>query len=170
MDLDQQEFNNNSMKQTKTELENWYQNTDPWNYEKTTDDIIRKEKILSLLSTYTTALDIGCGEGFITKDIKSKEIFGIELSDNASLRLPSNVTRLLEPNDKYDLVMSTGTLYQQYDYVLITNWIKNHSSRHILVGGIKDWIIWDDFGKIINEVEFKYRQYTQILRLYEVTA
>ena len=66
MGLDQQVY---SMKQTKTELENWYQNTDPWNYEKTTDDIIRKEKILSLLSTYTTALDIGCGEGFITKDI-----------------------------------------------------------------------------------------------------
>ena len=42
MGLDQQVY---SMKQTKTELENWYQNTDPWNYEKTTDDIIRKEKI-----------------------------------------------------------------------------------------------------------------------------
>jgi hypothetical protein len=120
------------------------------------------------LSTYTTALDIGCGEGFITKDIKSKEIFGIELSDNASLRLPLNVTRLLEPNDKYDLVMSTGTLYQQYDHKLISEWIMKSSKNHILVGGIKDWMIWSDFGKIINELEFKYREYTQIIRLYEV--
>jgi len=42
------------------------------------------------------------------------------------------------------------------------------SKNHILVGGIKDWMIWSDFGKIINELEFKYREYTQIIRLYEV--
>jgi SAM-dependent methyltransferase len=158
------------MKQTKEELEEWYQTSDPWSYEITPDDKVRKEIILSLLDNYETALDIGCGEGFITKDIPSKNIYGLDISDNAALRFPNNVKRILLPENKYDLVMSTGTLYQQYDYELITNWIKNHSSRHILVGGIKDWIIWDDFGKIINEVEFKYRQYTQILRLYEVTT
>lgn len=158
------------MKQTKEELEDWYKTSDPWSYEITHDDKVRKEFILSLLDNYDNALDIGCGEGFITKDIPSKNIYGLDISDNATLRLPDNVKRVLIPEKKYDLVMSTGTLYQQYDYQLITNWIKNHSNRHILVGGIKEWIIWSDFGKIINEVEFKYRQYTQILRLYEVTA
>ena len=156
--------------QSKEELENWYLREDPWNYKTTKDDYFRKEKILSLLKKYDKALDIGCGEGFITKDLPANEIFGIELSDNASLRLPSNVNRLQTPDGKYDLVMTTGTLYQQYNHQQITNWIKQSASHHILVGGIKDWMIWSDFGKIINEIEFQYREYTQIIRLYEITA
>ena len=55
--------------QTKQELEDWYKKNDPWSYKTTNDDIIRKEKILSLLENYNTALDIGCGEGFITTDL-----------------------------------------------------------------------------------------------------
>jgi hypothetical protein len=156
--------------QSKEELENWYLREDPWNYKTTEDDYFRKEKILSLLKKYDKALDIGCGEGFITKDLPANQIFGIELSDNASLRLPSNVTRLIKPVDKYDLVMTTGTLYQQYNHQQITNWIKQSASHHILVGGIKDWMIWSEFGEIINEIEFQYREYTQIIRLYEITA
>ena len=156
--------------QSKEELENWYLREDPWNYKTTEDDYFRKEKILSLLKKYDKALDIGCGEGFITKDLPANEIFGIELSDNASLRLPSNITRLIQPVDTYDLVMTTGTLYQQYNHHQITNWIKQSASHHILVGGIKDWMMWSDFGKIINEIEFQYREYTQIIRLYEITA
>ena len=156
--------------QSKEELENWYLREDPWKYKTTEDDYIRKEKILSLLKKYDKALDIGCGEGFITKDLPANEIFGIELSDNASLRLPSNVNRLQTPDGKYDLVITTGTLYQQYNHQQITEWIKECTSYHILVGGIKDWMIWSDFGKIINEIEFKYREYTQVIRLYEITA
>jgi hypothetical protein len=156
--------------QSKEELENWYLREDPWNYKTTKDDYFRKEKILSLLKKYDKALDIGCGEGFITKDLPANEIFGIELSDNASLRLPSNITRLIQPVDTYDLVMTTGTLYQQYNHQQITNWIKQSASHHILVGGIKDWMIWSEFGEIINEIEFQYREYTQIIRLYEITA
>ena len=156
--------------QSKEELENWYLREDPWNYKTTEDDYFRKEKILSLLKKYDKALDIGCGEGFITKDLPANEIFGIELSDNASLRLPSNITRLIQPVDTYDLVMTTGTLYQQYNHQQITNWIKQSASHHILVGGIKDWMIWSEFGEIINEIEFQYREYTQIIRLYEITT
>jgi hypothetical protein len=156
--------------QSKQELENWYIQEDPWKYKTTEDDYIRKEKIISLLKNYNKALDIGCGEGFITKDLPAKEIFGIELSDNASLRLPPNVNRLQTPDGKYDLVITTGTLYQQYNHQQITEWIKECASYHILVGGIKDWMIWSDFGKIINEIEFKYREYTQVIRLYEITA
>lgn len=158
------------MIQTKEELENWYKKNDPWLYKTTQDDIIRKEKIISLLDTYETALDIGCGEGFITTDLPSKKIYGIELSDNASSRLPSNITRILKPEGKYDLVMTTGTLYKQYDNRQIRDWIFESSKKHVLVGGIKDWMIWSDFGNVIKEIEFKYRQYTQIIRLYEVTT
>jgi hypothetical protein len=156
------------MMQTKQELENWYNKPDPWFYQTTLDDKNRKDLILSLLDTYDTALDIGCGEGYITKDIKAKKIYGIELSDNASSRLPNNVNRLLKPNGKYDLVMTTGTLYSQYNHTQIKNWVHESARNHILVGGIKDWMIWSDFGKIIKEIEFDYREYKQIIRLYEI--
>jgi tRNA G46 methylase TrmB len=156
--------------QTKQELEDWYSVEDPWQYKTTADDLYRKDKILSILGNYKTALDIGCGEGFVTSDLPATKIFGIELSDNASLRLPKNVNRLNEPDGKYELVMTTGTLYQQYNHQQITQWIKESSSYHILVGGIKDWMIWSDFGKVIKEIEFQYREYTQIVRLYEVIA
>ena len=158
------------MKQTKQDLEDWYKISDPWSYESTHDDIVRKDRILSILDSYDNALDIGCGEGFVTKDIPAKNIFGLDISDNAALRLPPNVKRVIVPEMKYDLVMSTGTLYKQYDHETISKWIKEHSNRHVLVGGIKDWIIWSDFGNIVNEIEFKYRQYTHIIRLYEVVA
>ena len=156
--------------QTKQELEDWYKKNDPWSYKTTNDDIIRKEKILSLLENYNTALDIGCGEGFITTDLPANKIYGIELSDNASLRLPNNIIRLMKPEEKYDLVMTTGTLYSQYNNEQIRNWIFESSKKHILVGGIKDWMLWSDYGKIIKEIEFKYKEYTQIIRLYEVTT
>jgi hypothetical protein len=156
------------MMQTKQELENWYNKPDPWFYQTTLDDKNRKDLILSLLDTYDTALDIGCGEGYITKDIKAKKIYGIELSDNASSRLPNNVNRLLKPDGKYDLVMTTGTLYSQYNHTQIKNWVHESARNHILVGGIKDWMIWSDFGKIIKEIEFDYREYKQIIRLYEI--
>jgi tRNA G46 methylase TrmB len=154
--------------QSKEELENWYLTEDPWGYKINLDDLHRKNKILSILGNYKTALDIGCGEGFVTSDLPATKIFGIELSDNASLRLPKNVNRLNEPSGKYELVITTGTLYQQYNHQQITQWIKESASHHILVGGIKDWIIWSDFGKIIKEIEFQYREYTQIVRLYEI--
>jgi hypothetical protein len=154
--------------QTKEELENWYSTEDPWEYKNTKSDIERKSKILSLLDNYDRALDIGCGEGFITSDLPAKSIYGIELSDNASFRLNEKINRIHEPSGKYDLVMTTGTLYQQYNHPQITQWIEESASYHILVGGIKDWIIWSDFGKVVKEIEFQYREYTQIVRLYEI--
>jgi hypothetical protein len=46
-------------------------------------------------------------------------ISGIELSETAKLRFPANVVPVKEPIGKYDLVVSTGTLYQQYDHEAI---------------------------------------------------
>lgn len=157
--------------QTKEELEHWYAVPDPWLYKQTVDDEIRKNLILDFVPLkYQRALDIGCGEGFVTCDLPAIEIHGIEISDNAARRLPWNVKRVHSPEGLYDLVMTTGTLYQQYNHQQITEWIRQSSSHHILVGGIKDWMIWSDFGKVIKEIEFQYREYTQIVRLYEVTA
>jgi trans-aconitate methyltransferase len=157
--------------QSKEELENWYRSPDPWAYETTQDDLDRKEKIINMLPIrYQRVIDIGCGEGFVTRDLPGIEIHGIEISDLAASRLPWNVKRVFQPEGLYDLVMTTGTLYAQYNHEQIVNWIKNCSCRHILIAGIKDWLIPYSFGNIINKTEFSYRQYTQSVILYEVSA
>jgi 16S rRNA A1518/A1519 N6-dimethyltransferase RsmA/KsgA/DIM1 with predicted DNA glycosylase/AP lyase activity len=156
--------------QTKEELENWYAIPDPWMYLQTEDDIKRKSIILDLLNKYKRALDIGCGEGFITTDLPAIDIHGIEISDNAAHRLPWNVKRVHQPEGVYDLVMTTGTLYQQYDHVQIAEWIRRAAYRHVLIAGIKDWLVPYNFGTPIASKEFKYREYTQSVILYEVSA
>lgn len=155
--------------QSKEELENWYRFPDPWAYETTQDDLDRKQKIIDILPfEYLRAIDIGCGEGFVTRDLPAIEIHGIEISDLAAGRLPWNVKRVTEPEGLYDLVMTTGTLYAQYNHEQIVNWIKKCSCRHILIAGIKDWLMPYSFGNVIERIEFPYREFTQSVVLYEV--
>ena len=141
--------------QTKEELEHWYAVADPWLYKLTPDDEIRKNLILDFLPlNYQRALDVGCGEGFVTTDLPAIEIHGIEISDNAARRLPWNVKRVHSPEGLYDLVMTTGTLYQQYDHAQIYNWIKQSACRHILVAGNNEHLI--DYEKFPLEVNFNF--------------
>jgi hypothetical protein len=156
--------------QSKEELENWYKNVDPWGYTINEEDHFRKKMILDLLAEYSylSALDVGCGEGFITKDLPAKNIYGYDVSDTAMSRLPDNIIPYADPYLKYDLVVTTGTLYNQYDHEGIVSIIKNTADRHILVAGIKDWLIEYNFGNIIKKTEFQYRGYIQLLKLYEL--
>lgn len=157
--------------QTKEELERWYVNPDPWAYETTKDDQRRKEQILDLLPThYSRAIDIGCGEGFITKDLPAVDIHGIELSDLAASRFPWNVKRVHHPEGLYDLVTTMGTLYSQYNHEQIAHQIRTCACRHILIAGISDWLLPYEFGKVIETTTFNYRQYVQRVTLYEVSA
>lgn len=161
--------------QSKADLENWYQNPDPWAYKTTPADLKRKAEIIMALNSvnefqeYERAIDIGCGEGFVTESLPAKVIHGIEISDLAASRFSPKVVRVHAPQDKYDLVMTTGTLYQQYDHSQFKDWMQACASKHIVVAGIKDWLIHYDFGKVIFEKEFSYREYTQRLVIYEVS-
>lgn len=160
--------------QSKEELDSWYDNVDPWQYETHPDDIYRKNFYLTVLSDLSSdkwkrALDIGAGEGFITRDLPADEIHAIELSDQAASRLPKNITRVNEPNGKYDLVISTGTLYSQYNHVEIYNIIKNCSCETVLIGGIVDWLIPYSFGTFIKSFKFPYREYLACLNVYEIS-
>lgn len=155
--------------QTKEELELWYKDKDPWGYETNPDDKIRRRNILSMMFYYERALDIGAGEGFVTTKIPADEIHGIEISDAAAERFPQNVKRVYEPEGKYDLVMTTGTLYEQYDHKQIVDWIHQSASRHVLISGIKDWLLPYTFGKVLMHKEFPYREYTQSLTLYAIS-
>lgn len=156
--------------QSKEELEEWYKDKDPWGYEVHPDDIKRKESILAILGNnkYERVLDICCGEGWITKNLPGTTIEGIEISDEAAKRFPSNVKRVFEPTGKYDLVVCTGALYEQYDYKKINSWILEAANKHILIAGIKEWLIDTGYGTLLSEISSPYRNLTQTIRLYEI--
>lgn len=156
--------------QSKDELEKWYSQSDRWGYFNEPDDDIRLKNILMMLGYYDKAIDIGCGEGFVTRHLPAKEIYGLDISQNAMSRLPDNVIPITKPEGKYDLVVSTGTLYEQYDHQQIASWIAEAACRHVLIGGIESWLKPYTFGTVIKEVKFKYREYTQKITLYEVAA
>ncbi len=157
--------------QSKQELEHWYQQEDPWDYTITEDDIYRKKFYLTVLEelggSYKRALDIGAGEGFITKDLPAKEIHAVELSDNAAARLPKNVKRVSGPIGQYDLVLVTGLLYQQYDHFAIAKMATEASSNHVCIGGIVDWLLPYTFGDVIRSFEFPYREYLSKFVVYK---
>jgi hypothetical protein len=160
--------------QTKEQIEDWYKIPDRWQYFQSADDDIRRHIFLNMLpETYTNALDIGAGECFITQKLPAQNIYGIEWSDNAASRFPPNVTRIHQPScdTNYDLVVTTGTLYPQYDHKQIYGWILEAASYHILVAGIKDWLMdypFERFCKVIDRKEFPYLNFTQQVTLYQI--
>lgn len=156
--------------QSKDDLEEFYSKSDPWGYETTADDFIRKQKILDALSfhaPFKRALDIGCGEGFITQDLPAKEIHGIELSDKAAKRLPKTIKRVKEPQGEYDLILATGILYAQYDYAKFINWINDHAKGIVLTCNIESWEVGKVDRREVHTYEFPYRTYTQVLRVFK---
>lgn len=155
--------------QSKIELERWYQKTDPWGYTTHADDRRRKEKILSHLHTYDRALDIGAGEGFITKDLPAKFIHAIEISDEAAQRFPLNIKRVSEPQGMYDLIIATGVFYDQYDWRQMHQWIMDHASGTVLTSNIKTWE-HPLPAQPVYEEDFKYRGYIQHLCLYDFST
>lgn len=158
--------------QSKKQLNEWYAEPDPWGYEAHVDDKIRKSHILLSLpkKKYKRALDIGCGEGFITKDLPAKKIYGYDLANVATERLPENVipVKKKEIEGEYDLIIATGVLYPQYNWQSITSLIQNHANGIVLTSNIKEWEINElDESKQILVKEFPYREFTQILRVYD---
>lgn len=115
------------------ELEDFYRNPDPWNYRAHPDDARRKSELLSLLPPreWTRALDIGCGDGFITFDLPGQKVVGADISASAVKwadeargkrhdhhRFDFRCTSIfdLRPQElgTFDLVIVTGVLYSQY--------------------------------------------------------
>lgn len=165
---------------TKEELERVYDNPDPWGYETNHADSIRKATILSILNEYgpfEKALDIACGEAWITKDIIAKEIYGIEASDQAKSRWPDRVKKNVNLGDTFDLVLVTGALYENYDWKSIVETIELFASKYIVTSNIADReykpAIERIPGKQINMALFPYNrsseeQFTQILRVFKI--
>jgi SAM-dependent methyltransferase len=172
--------------QPPDEIEFSYTKEDPWGFKTNPDDQIRKNKIIQICKRFAPtdsnyiferALDLGCGEGWITADLPAMRIFGYELSKQAKARFPKNVVEEDIPNGLYDLVLATGVLYQHYDYKLFMHLIKNHAGLTLVTCNIKAWecdeikspeIMSNAFKlKQIYAEEFPYREYVQKLRVFE---
>lgn len=157
-------------------LNDWYKNPDPWQYATTPDDAERKANILTALSCYTPfdrAIDIGAGEGWLTKDLPALVKHAYEMSDVAAARLPDQIQRVRQPIGKYDLVTATGVLYSQYDWENMVALIAGAASRIVLTCNIREWEVPAAIASIpgvqVMTMTFPYRQYTQILRVFDVT-
>ena len=161
--------------QTKDELEQWYEKPDPWGYETNPDDLKRKKKILAALFPwqFKRALDIGAGEGWITKDLPAGVIEALELSETAARRIPSSVNVVSKPTGKYDLIILTGVMYKQYDYKAMGEIIEDHIAEGgtILSCHIEDWLMPLDIdgvdAKLVRSERFPYREYTELLEVYK---
>lgn len=170
--------------QSKEEIEKHYENPDPWGYQKSPEDEKRKRYILHMLKLFTpkggkfeSALDIGCGEGWITKDLPAKRIAGFEISDSASARFPKKVERFVPgaSEEKFDLVVATGVLYGHYDFRLFLDLIKKHAGRYILLSNVAAWEVKQVSevpGFRLLELQFPYwrdgQDLRQQLRMFEV--
>ncbi len=157
--------------QSKQELEEWYKTPDPWGYETNSDDDERIRWILNAISDshFDRALDIGAGEGLLTKLLPSRELHGIEISDLAASRFPATVKRVYQPQGKYGLVIATGVLYKQYNWRQMLDWI--HEAKHgtVIVAGIEDWLVPEiaELGSPSFTGQFPYREFVQSVRVYE---
>jgi len=161
--------------QTKSELEIWYQTPDQWGYFNNPEDKKRRQKILNVLKPYgqfKTALDIGAGEGFITRVLPAEKIFFQEISDLASSRQPEEFERVsFQTTLTFDLVVATGVFYQQYDY----EEMQEFALRTLKKGGIlltvhiESWEIPIHSHELeqIHIESYPYREYTHVLRVFK---
>jgi len=173
------------MIQEYSELNSWHNQKDPWQYENTEDDIKRKNILLSEIpqKKYENVLDIGCGQGFITESLPGTNIFGVDISTNAikyAKQKEHDHLTFLEGSifdidkvvaNKFDLIIITGVLYQQYIgqstnlvYLLIDK-ILNKGGVLISVH-IDDWY-YSQFPYIrAKELFYQYRTYNHKLEIY----
>jgi 2-polyprenyl-3-methyl-5-hydroxy-6-metoxy-1,4-benzoquinol methylase len=173
------------MIQRKEELDKWHDKEDPWGYNDSKDDIIRKNILLSEIpdKTYKNVLDIGCGQGFITKDLPGEIIYGVDISQTAidfANKVPIDkliykqgsifeIDKLFDV--KFDLIIITGVLYPQYIgkssnliYLLIDK-ILNKNGIVVSVH-INEWYDSQLPYLKISQMYYDYRQYTHNLEIY----
>lgn len=178
--------------QSIEDIEKHYETIDPWGYQTYPDDLIRKNKIIQVAQKYALkaedqihadklmdgdvrkmhflALDIGCGEGWITKNLPAIAIYGLEVSQNAKKRWAKKIYEFdPEFNIKYDLIIATGILYPHYDLNYFIDVINTYSNNIIITCNIKDWETGIDQIQApqIYEEEFPYREFVQKLRVFK---
>jgi predicted TPR repeat methyltransferase len=169
------------------ELEQWWQRPDPWGYESNPQDQLRRARLLSVLPRrdYDQVLEIGCGDGFVTRRLPGREIVGLDLSHNAVAQaeqrnaaphirycegsifaLPS-----FEWRERFDLIVVSGVLYPQYvgESLLLVQTIIDDSLRpggHLVCQHIREWYDFRFPYITISRDYYSYREYNHILEVY----
>lgn len=174
------------MIQKYSELNKFHEVSDPWAYEQTEGDKKRKQILLSEIPSkkFLNVLDIGCGQGFVTRDLPGAKVLGLDISENAiahakkyeSDRMAFKSGSVFELNnllkdEKFDLVIITGVLYPQYigrSEVLVYDQVdKVLSPDGILISVHIDSWYSARFPYLLNkQVFYEYREYTHCLEVY----
>jgi 2-polyprenyl-3-methyl-5-hydroxy-6-metoxy-1,4-benzoquinol methylase len=171
-------------KQPLEEIEKFYEKEDPWGYKSILDDQIRKEKIIKVLNQFhpykfKKALDIGCGEGWITEELPAEEIIGIDISQKAIERARKNaknakyyvgdINLITLPSNYFDLIVATGVLYRHYiNRKTVKKIEKALSPKGFLIScHIKEMKRFDPNLPILYKEEFSYRGKTEKIILYQ---
>lgn len=174
------------MIQSKKNLDKFHNDIDPWDYEKSNDDLIRRDILLREISEFSpkSILDIGCGQGFITSKLNADEIMGIDISsraiEHAKLQNKNkkiqyfnlSIFELFDfNNSKFDMILITGVLYPQYigdSSSLIYSLI----DRILLTGGTLVNVHIDEWYRCswpyikIKDLHYPYRTYTHKLEIF----
>jgi predicted TPR repeat methyltransferase len=172
--------------QSKDELEEWYSaGSDPWKYYDNPDDTMRKARILAAIPPrdFEQVLDMGCGNGYLTKDLPGRAVTGVDISEKAvawaNQHTPSHVHfvsgSLFDLPDldlpPMDLIVITGVLYPQYIgnalrlvYVLVDRILK--PGGVLLCSHIYEWYRSRFPYLTISREYFPYREYSQVLEVY----
>lgn len=173
------------MLQAHDELEAWHRADDPWGFETHPDDARRKAVLLAELPRrpYENVLDIGCGQGFVTRDLPGRRILGVDVSAEAvararrhcSERLRFETASLfdLEPSigAPFDLVVVTGVLYPQY-IGKATTLVYDIVDRLLADDGILVSVHIDAWLEarfpylMVDQHLYPYREYTHRLEVY----
>lgn len=175
--------------QPLVDLENWYKDVDPWNYESSIDDKKRKDILLHYLPKiqYANVLDIGCGHGYITRYLPGKKVTGVDISvgaikqakklspkssDGTTIQyVASDMYDLVHQKEKYDLIIITGVLYPQYIgnsnnliYQIIDNLLTKNG---VLVSvHISEWYSSHFPYVLTKSATYGYRDYNHLLEIY----
>lgn len=172
--------------QSVTKLDQWYSTADPWGYEHHPDDQKRKKLLLGELpeKEYRSVLDIGCGNGFITRYLPGENVTGVDLSEEAiryarlhqvqnQRYLVGSVFNLvpLLSGFTFDLIVITGVLYPQYVghanslvYLIIDQLLEN--------GGIIASVHIDEWATarfpylLLKSTIYDYRQFLHRMEIY----
>lgn len=177
------------MLQPIEDIEAWYDQEDPWNYESSIDDLKRRDILMHELPDrkFSSALDIGCGHGFITRDLPAKKIIGVDISHKAikqATKLNSKKNKHISyvqgdlfsldkqfKENSFDFIVITGVLYPQY--IGQANTLAYyHIDRLLKPGGILASVHIDDWYTaqfpylMLKQYFYNYLTYTHRLEIY----
>jgi len=176
------------MMKSKQDLDAWYAQPDPWGYATHPDDSLRMARFLASLPgrQYQRAIDIGCGNGFLTRAIPADTVLGVDVSEKAiayatdSVRKPNvrfEAASLFDLSadrlGPFDLIVVTGLLYPEYvgsSYHLAERVLRDlaRPGGVVISCHIAEWRRRSLPFSLLRKTLYRYREYTHCLEVFAV--